>query len=135
MFIVEYRISIWQFFLYSSKLSFKCLFYECFPVIHTQAELIIPSFMCVTNHIQTSFTPNYDYFITCLSLTGWWLTDVLFTFEILESSQCLRDNIGSINNCETTELHDWLHKWIFKKGTMIEFFRYIELFMREICAS
>lgn len=132
MFIVEYRISIWQIFLYSSTLSFKCLFYEGFPVIRTQAELIIPSVICATNHIQTSFTPNYDYLITCMSLTGWWLTDVLFIFEILESSQCLRDNIGSINNCETTELHDWLHKWIFKKGTVIEFFKYIELFMREI---
>lgn len=40
----------------------------------TQAELVIPHFLSAMNHIQTSVTLYYNYLITCISLTGWWLT-------------------------------------------------------------
>lgn len=35
-------ISIWQMFMYSSRLSLRCLFYEASPETLTQAKLVIP---------------------------------------------------------------------------------------------
>ena len=63
-------ISIWQIFMYSSRLSLRCLFYEASPETLTQAKLVIPFLMSAMNHLQTSFTLNYNYLITCMSFTG-----------------------------------------------------------------
>lgn len=69
-------IATWQIFTYSSRLSFRYLFYEAFPETLTQAELIIP-FLCQP---WTTHKLHLHLFVTCMSLTGWWLIHKCLTY-------------------------------------------------------
>lgn len=73
-------IATWQIFTYSSRLSFRYLFYEAFPETLTQAELIIPFFMSAMNHTQTSFT-----LICYMYVSHWVMTYSQMSYLFLRS--------------------------------------------------
>lgn len=87
------------------------------------------SFHCVSHEPHTNFFYTEIQLSDYMPVPHWISISQMFYLWDLRIKQCLRHNISS--NFEKTETHDWQHEQVLKEGTMIDLFKYIELFMCE----